>query len=90
MELKFEYNGLMKLEHTYKDVEFLIVIEEEMDDHYIHKCHTVFRTPKGKYRKDWLAVDAFLKDFNEDMIKKVACESAYDWYEAAHGWRNEG
>lgn len=79
----------MKLEHTYKDVEFLIVIEEEMDDHYIHKCHTVFRTPKG-YFAHLKGSIAFLKDFNEDMIKKVACESAYDWYEAAHGWRNEG
>lgn len=86
MEIKYEFDGLAKLEHTYKDVDFLIVIEEEMDVDNIHKCHTVFRTPKGKYRKDWLFQDEAIKDLPEQAIKEFACKQAYNWYEKAHGW----
>lgn len=81
-----QFNGLAKLEHVYKGVDFLILIEEEMDENNIHKCHSVFRTPKGKYRKDWLLADEALNDLTEDYIKQMACEIGYDWYESTHGW----
>lgn len=86
MNITYQFDGLAKLEHTYKDVDFLIVIEEEMDEDNSHKCHSVFRTPKGKYRKDWLLADEALKALPEDQIKQMACEIGYEWYERAHGW----
>lgn len=86
MTIKYEFNGMARLSHTHKGVEFTIIINEEMDEHSVHTCHTVFRAPKGKYRKDFLIYDEALKDLPEDVIKDMACQSAYDWYQSAHGW----
>lgn len=86
MTLTYEFDGLAKIKHSFKGVDFLIIIEEEMDEHSVHQCHTVFRAPTGKYRKDWSIHDVALKDLPEDVIKEMACESAYNWYERIHGW----
>lgn len=78
--------GIAKLTRTHKGIEFMVFIEEEVNDYEYQQCHTVFRTPKGKYKLDWNASKELIDSVSEEDFMEMACENAWHNYNTRHGW----
>lgn len=91
--MKLNYNfptgsaNYAKLNHVFKGVEFLILVDEYIDtEKEAQKCHAIFTTPKGKYNHEFYASKEFIEDVSELEFFEHVCEMVYSSFESKHGW----
>lgn len=76
-----------KLIHTFKNVEFTILVNEEIKtNNDTQECIAIFRTPKGKFRHDFLASKELIDNASEAEFMESMCDMAYNSFEKTHGW----
>lgn len=76
-----------ELFHTFKGIEFRILIAETINTEMISQnCHAIFRTPKGKYKHDFWVSPEFISDLTESVFLDEVCKIVYDAFESKFGW----